>query len=56
MGGGELQLLVKWKNSIEGEFVPSKIINIKYPQLVIQYYEGITAWGEHGEEKIQNST
>lgn len=44
MEGDELKFLFKWKNCTEGEFVPAKIANVLFPQLVIQFYEGITFW------------
>ncbi|XP_037032160.1 heterochromatin protein 1-like [Bradysia coprophila] len=44
MENDEMMFLFQYRNTNEGEFVPAKIANVKFPQLVIEYYEGITLW------------
>ena len=44
---GELKFLVKWKNDDEGEIIPAKIANVKYPQIVIKFYEKRLNWNSY---------
>ncbi len=41
---GELMLLVKWRHSDEADLVPARIVNVKCPRLVIEFYEHHSFW------------
>lgn len=41
---GELMLLVKWRHSDEADLVPARIVNIRCPRLVIDFYEQHSFW------------
>lgn len=41
---GEVHFLIKWKGVNDAELVPSKIANIKIPQMVIAFYEARLTW------------
>jgi hypothetical protein len=41
---GELMLLVKWCHSNEADLVPARIVNVRCPSLVIDFYEQHSFW------------
>lgn len=42
---GEVHFLIKWKEAQQDyELIPSKIVNVKIPQMVIAFYEARLTW------------
>ncbi len=37
-------LLVKWRHSNEADLVPARLVNVKCPALVIDFYEQHSFW------------
>jgi len=44
MDQDELKFLIKFKNQKNLKIVPAKIVNLKYPMQVIQFYESRVEW------------
>lgn len=44
---GEVYFLIKWKDVNDAELVPSKVSNIKIPQMVIAFYEARLTWSQN---------
>ena len=41
---GELTFLIKWKDTERADLVPAKVANVKWPQVVIKYYQDNLVW------------
>jgi len=44
---GIVHFLIKWKGVNDAELVPSKVANIKIPQMVIAFYEARLTWSSN---------
>jgi len=47
---GEVHFLIKWKNVNDAELVPSRITNLKIPQMVIAFYEARLTWSTNSNK------
>jgi len=47
---GEVHFLIKWKNVNDAELVPSKVANVKIPQMVIAFYEARLTWSSNSNK------
>ncbi|GFY61437.1 chromobox protein homolog 1 [Trichonephila inaurata madagascariensis] len=41
---GEILFLMRWKECEEPDLVPEKIANVRWPQIVIQFYKERILW------------
>jgi len=41
---GQLEILMKWRGIEELELIPANEVNLKWPQIVIKYYEENIIW------------
>lgn len=41
---GELMFLMMWKNCKEADLMPANQVNVRYPEIVINYYENKKQW------------
>lgn len=51
---GQLVFLMKWKNKVDPDLVPSTQANIMWPQIVINFYEEHSVW-QNGENGLQSN-
>jgi len=47
---GEVHFLIKWKGVNDAELVPSKVANVKIPQMVIAFYEARLTWSTNSNK------
>lgn len=45
---GELMFLMMWKNCKEADLVPANQVNVRCPEIVINYYENKEPWACKG--------
>ncbi|EDO48908.1 predicted protein [Nematostella vectensis] len=48
---GQIHFLIQWKSTDRADLIPSKVANLKWPQIVIKFYEERVTWtqGEGGQ-------
>lgn len=52
----EILIVIKWKNKLEKDYIPSTIANKKWPQLVINYYQQRIRWRESSSQSSLSSS
>lgn len=54
---GEVHFLIKWKEAMHDyELIPSRIVNIKIPQMVIAFYEARLTWSTASNSNDQEES
>jgi len=51
----EVHFLIKWKGVNDAELVPSKIANVKIPQMVIAFYEARLTWSTSNNKNSEEN-
>lgn len=46
---GQVHFLIQWKGTERADLIPSTIANVKWPQIVIKFYEDRVTWTQNNE-------
>ncbi|KAJ7369735.1 Chromobox protein 5 [Desmophyllum pertusum] len=46
---GQVHFLIQWKDTDRADLIPSTIANVKWPQIVIKFYEDRVTWTQNNE-------